>query len=521
MHQQFSFRSFRWQLPLIFIQEANPMHQRLNLSGLRWQLLLTFIVLIVIGFGSITLFAGQLLARGALEDFQSTLRVEALLVASALHEPVEEYRVGAVEEAEVQVVVNRLANETQVQIALLELDGTVWIVSDQYTPFANNLSDSAEVQAALENEVIYELREPVDGQPMLYSAAPVIDHDLPMAIAHLAAPAELARVAVRQRWITLGIGFLGIAVVASALSLWMSSSLTRPLRKLQTAALRLADGDLGQRASESRADEIGDLGRAFNHMATQVKTMLEEQRAFASNASHELRTPLTTMRLRIERLQSGRLDEAKRAKYSAEMEQELIRLSRLVEDLSILARVDSQRLEVGEEQVDAQRLATTVIRELDRLRKERQVVVTLEGEESLPVHANMSHLRLVFRNILENAIKYTPDKGSVHWRLTAKNGQLVSRMTDNGVGISAEHLPNIFKRFYRVDKARNRSTPGSGLGLSLVQSVVQLYHGNIIIESEGLGHGTIVTVSWPLDATRPLAARNGKVEPQYLKQLVP
>ena len=475
------------------------MLKRLNLNGLRWQLLLTFIGLIVIGFGAIALFAGRLLAAGAMEDFQSTLRVEALLVASALHEPVEEFMVGAAEESEVRAVVNRLADEANVQIALLDLDGAVWIISDQYQRFSNNWSDSAEFQAAINHEVVYEIREPIEGQPMLFSAAPVVDHDAAMAIAHLIVPAEQALVAVRQRWVTLGVGFVGIAIVASVLSLWMSASLTRPLRKLQAAAHRLADGDFEQRASASRADEIGDLGRAFNHMASQVETMLEEQRAFASNASHELRTPLTTMRLRMERLQSGRLDEAKRAQYSAEMEQELVRLSRLVEDLGILARVDSQRLAIGEEQVDAKRLATAVIRELEPLQRERQIVITLESDESLPVHANMTHLRLVFRNILENAIKYSPEMGAVCWRLAAEDGVLVSRVVDSGTGISAEHLPHIFKRFYRVDKARNRSTPGSGLGLSLVQSIVLLYQGEITIESDGLGHGAAVTVRWPIE----------------------
>ena len=144
------------------------------------------------------------------------------------------------------------------------------------------------------------------------------------------------------------------------------------------------------------------------------------------------------------------------------------------------------------------------------LRKEQQVVITFEGSDSLPVHANMTHLRLVFRNVLENAIKYSPENGAVCWRLAEEDGALVSGVVDNGTGISAEHLPHIFKRFYRVDKARNRSTPGSGLGLSLVQSIVLLYHGNITIESNGLGHGTTATVTWSIEPkTQNAIYKNG------------
>ncbi len=465
-----------------------------QVRSLRGQLLIAFVSLIVLGFGGLTLFAGRQLSAGALEDFESRLQIEALLVAAALHEPVEEFLKQEVGDDEVAVVVAQLANETNTRITLLHLDGSGWITSEGDLP---DVGESAEVQAALNNEVIYELRD-LDGEPTLFSAAPVIDHNAAMAIAHLTVPAADAQAAVQQRWIALFGVFLALTLAALLVSLYLSASLTRPLRRLQTTALHIADGDLQQRIETSRMDEIGDLGRAFNQMAERVEQMLEEQRAFASNASHELRTPLTTMRLRVERLQSGQIAPEKMMRYSAEIEQELLRLTRLVEDLGTLSRVDSERMEIGQERVDAKRVAEAVLRELAPLRDKQQITVTLLAPAPVVVQANMSHLRLVLRNLLENALKYTPQNGHVNWWLSATEREMVCEIQDDGVGISVDDLPHLFKRFYRVDKARNRRVSGSGLGLSLVQAVVEQYGGHITIHSKGAGRGTTATVVWPL-----------------------
>ncbi|HFC12449.1 MAG TPA: HAMP domain-containing histidine kinase [Anaerolineae bacterium] len=444
-----------------------------------------------------TLFSGRQLLTSALEDFENQLRVETSLVASTLHEPIEKYLDQGLTEAEVLDAVTALESKTGMNIRVLRADGSIWLggeADDNVQQFVN----AAEVRAALNDLIIYDSRK-VDGDPVLFSAASILDGDKIVGIAHLSAPSTAAEAAVRQRWVALGLTFLALTLAALFVSLYLSASLTRPMRSLQTAALSIADGDLTQRVNITRDDEIGDVGRAFNRMAEHVEQMMLEQRAFASNASHELRTPLTTMRLRVERLRSGTLDQEKVVRYSAEIEQELIRLTNLIEDLRTLSRADSNRLEIGSERVDAKRLATAVLHELASLRGERQITVTVQAQDTLPVQANMSHLRLVFRNLLENALKYTPVGGTITWSLTRENGEMISQVVDSGMGVSAEDLPNLFQRFYRVDKARNRRVAGSGLGLSLVQAVVEKYAGRVSISSDGIGHGTTTTVYWPVE----------------------
>ncbi len=282
-------------------------------------------------------------------------------------------------------------------------------------------------------------------------------------------------------------------------ALWLAASFTRPLEGLQVSALKLAAGDLSQRVPISRQDELGQLGQTFNHMAERVEAMLLEQKAFASNASHELRTPLTTIRLRSEALRDGELDEATARQYIAEIDDEVARLGRLVNDLIQLSRFDSGRAELGDEEIDPVRLGRSLCQQLQKTAAAKQITLVLDAPESLPaIQANQSHVRIVLQNVLENAIKYTPQGGQVRWRLALDEGYLRSEVQDSGIGLAAEDIPHLFERFYRADKAHTRATGGAGLGLPLAQSIVAFYNGRIHIHSVGVGQGTTATVWWPV-----------------------
>jgi len=263
--------------------------------------------------------------------------------------------------------------------------------------------------------------------------------------------------------------------------------------------LRLAGGDLDHRIEAPGQDEIGQLGQAFNHLAAQVQAMIDEQRAFASNASHELRTPLAAVRVRSEALRGGGLDESTARQYAAEIDDEAARLGRLVEDLILLYRFDSGRVELGREVIEPARFARDTARGLEEVCQARRLTLSVDVPDDLPpIHASLGHLRVVFRNLLDNAIKYTPDGGSITWRMAVEGGALVSTVADSGQGISADDLPHIFERFFRGDKAHTRAVSGVGLGLSLVSSVVRFYGGRIALDSAGPGRGTTVRVTWPL-----------------------
>jgi signal transduction histidine kinase len=310
-----------------------------------------------------------------------------------------------------------------------------------------------------------------------------------------------------QRWLALGGGVLVLAALTLVISFFLAASLTRPLAQLRHSALQMASGDLDQRLPETRQDEIGELAVAFNHMAAQVKAMLEEQRAFASNASHELRTPLTTIRLRSEALREGHVDEATARQYIAEIDREVVRLGELVEDLILLSQLDSGRARLGEQQVDVARLPRHLLDEYTARLCDKKLTLNLDMPPDVPpLVASIHHLRVVFRNVLDNAVKYTPAGGAITWQLQVEDSHLHTTIRDTGRGIAPEDLPNLFERFYRADKARTRETPGVGLGLSLVQEVVGAYGGRVTIESDGVDKGAIVHVWWPLPTAAEMAS---------------
>ncbi|MBZ0297910.1 MAG: cell wall metabolism sensor histidine kinase WalK, partial [Anaerolineae bacterium] len=307
---------------------------------------------------------------------------------------------------------------------------------------------------------------------------------------------------VLQRWLALGLVFIILTSLALSAALWLSRSIIQPLYKLRDSAVRLSKGDFTHRVAYSGTDEVGEVALAFNEMAQEVESMIEEQRAFASNTSHELRTPLTTIRLRTEALRTDKtLDGATTQRYIQEIDNEVARLSDLVQDLTLLSRFDAGRSELGQDEIDFVRLAHSLQQQFVPQTNDHHIHITLQlPAQPMLVKASLNHLLVVFRNLLDNAIKYTPNGGEITWEIKEAGDTILNVIHDTGQGIALEHLPHLFERFYRADKARTRNMPGTGLGLALVKSIVDAYGGQIRIESDGIGQGTTVYVSWPREA---------------------
>lgn len=469
------------------------------MRSLRSQLMLAYMALIVVGFGALAALAGGQIARGSMEDYAQSLSAQAELVAHTLREDIEHLLEGETSYEQLVARANRLATDVGVHLLLLDVQGTAWF--DSLGAMNNaDLRDSPEVVAARQGRSATHVRAAESGVDTLYAAAPVVDDDRVVAIVLLAQPTTAATGLVRQRWLTLGTGVVLLGLLAVGASGWLAASLTRPLQELRVAALRLAGGDFAQRLPETRRDELGQVAIAFNHMAAQVLTMLDEQRAFAANASHELRTPLTTIRLRSEALRHDDLDSSTAHQYIVEIDDEVARLSNLVEDLISLSRFDAGRAERGQEMVDVVRLARSVIHELAEREGAQGRELVLESGSDLPeLRGSTQHVRIVLRNLLGNAVNYTPAGGKIICQIKKAPDALQFTFADTGNGVAPEDLPHLFERFYRADKAHSRG--GVGLGLPLVQSIVHFYGGRIEIASPGLGQGTTVRVWWPLPST--------------------
>ncbi len=267
---------------------------------------------------------------------------------------------------------------------------------------------------------------------------------------------------------------------------YLTQRLFAPLHAIRNAVNEFGGGDLGRRIDLRRRDELGDVAGSFNEMADRIQKMLESKRHLLLAISHELRSPLTRAKLA-----TAMLDDEKQRR---EIEEDLAEMESLVNDLLETERLNAGHNVLNLEQVDLTELLRTTADSVDE-----SIQLDLpRGANCL--QADLTRLRLVIKNLLENALKYTPaDRPAPKMGLSSTKDFCVITVRDHGPGIAAKHLSQISEPFYRVDPARQRATGGYGLGLYLSRVIIEAHGGTLRVESV-LGEGTCVTLSLPVRA---------------------
>jgi signal transduction histidine kinase len=306
----------------------------------------------------------------------------------------------------------------------------------------------------------------------------------------------------------LGLIFVGVLVIAFGGGFWLADRAMRPVQQITRTAQEIGEGDLGRRLRLGRGDELGRLSDTFDHMLDRLQAAFERQRQFAADASHELRTPLSIIELECNRALDRPRPEDELVKSLKVVQGENEGMSRLVDQLLTLARMDSPQPVLHDEEVDLSELAADVTDRLTALAREKGVTLVAGELGEALVRGDRGYLSQMLINLIENAIKY---RGSHQPRVQVDTGRARPeardlawvRVSDNGPGIPPEHIPHLFDRFYQVDKARTRSyddaetqSSGSGLGLAIVQSIVKAYRGSIDVQSAE-GRGTTFQVFLP------------------------
>jgi len=472
------------------------------LNSIRGRLLLGLLSLLLGGFGLLALLWGGQMIASVRADDERNLRSELALVAEALADEALAYAQGLIDDAALDAIFApyeaRMGGELDLLFTGMERHQSANTAARRV-----DIDAFAEIESSILEGVGLAERRDETGQNWLYLVASV-EVDGPVALLRLTLPASRLDGLLWERGLALLVLTAALGLLVTILALALASSITRPILALQTALSRLEAGELSHRAPDLGRHELGELGRHFNTMAERLQRLLEEQRAFTSNAAHELRTPLTTIQLRAEALSHApRLDTLQARQYLADIEAEAARLGLLIQSLTLLAQLGAGRAGLGRDLVDQVRFARAFIREFEAQAQARAITLALllPDEEAstgaLTVQIGLAHLSIVLRNLLENALKYTPANGQVTWEVAAQAEGVVHRIRDTGQGITAADLERVFERFYRADKARSRQVAGTGLGLSLVHTIVQAYGGSIHLDSAGPGQGTEVTLWWP------------------------
>lgn len=255
-------------------------------------------------------------------------------------------------------------------------------------------------------------------------------------------------------------------------------------RTLNVTAVRFPQGLSGEPENMIVISDVTEL----RHLETM-------RRDFVANVSHELRTPLASIRAMAETLQDGALhDETVADRFLGTIIKEADRLTRISHDLLVLSDAESKD---SEKQVfDLGDLAQETVTQSMPHAKERNVILSYRGEGCLNVRASRDQIEQVVVNLVDNAIKYTPTGGSVAVESRELESTVELSFCDTGIGILEEHLPRIFERFYRVDKARSRESGGTGLGLSIVKNIIESHGGTVTVASQ-FNRGSTFTVSLP------------------------
>jgi heavy metal sensor kinase len=383
----------------------------------------------------------------------------------------------------------RQLDEAGVSVYLLDLEGNI----------RGHFGRQLTVQGEDSLKVGYSTRREAGERWRIYTRDFPLSGDSPLGwikVAHSLTSVDEATANLRQQMV------LGVPIVLALLGVGgfiLANRALKPLTQITKTAQRVRlSGDLSQRINyQGSEDELGRLAIMFDEMLNSLQRTFQREQRFNADVSHELRTPLTAMKGRLSvALSQPRSSQDYEATLRA-FDQEVDRLIRLSSDLLLLSRLEQGSLKGDSELLDLGELLGAIADQVQPLADLKTIHFQLIVSPYLTVQAQPDHLIRLFLNLLDNAIKHTPEGGKVTLAAQQVNDRVQVTISDTGCGIPPEHLPHLFERFYRVESDRSRRTGGAGLGLAIACELAQLYGGSITVESiQNLG--TQFTVTLPL-----------------------
>ena len=371
-------------------------------------------------------------------------------------------------------------------------------------------ADPAAVQAILDDRHAFETARGPDGTAVRLYLEPVRAGERIVGVAQAGRSLREVEAIVDQLRLIGAFGLAAALALAWAGGYFLAGRALAPVDRITRAAERIGAEDLSRRLALALPDdELGRLARAFDGMIGRLDEAFQRQRRFTADAAHELRTPLAIICAQAEAARGRPREPTYDARVLDGIYQEGQRLRQPVESLLVLARIDAGQPLVLVP-LDLEDLVADVTERVAPRAHERGLEIRTLIGETAPVPGDATWLTQLLLNLLDNALRHTPPGGRVTLSLEPAPGGVLLKVADTGEGIAAEHLPRIFERFYRADRARTRTTGGVGLGLAICGWVVRAHHGRLTAESE-VSRGTVFSVWLPAvrPATGPAQARPG------------
>ena len=298
---------------------------------------------------------------------------------------------------------------------------------------------------------------------------------------------------ITTSWYAYARNILQIFLVAILLALlisfitvyFLSYKLTKPLKEMSIATKRYAEGDFSYKVEVKGNDEMAELANAFNSMAMSLASLESSRRSFVANVSHELKTPMTSIGGFIDGMLDGTISRDKYDYYLRLVSDEVKRLSRLVTGMLNMSKLEAGEMPINIKSFDLRNdIIKTVLSFEKKIDKKSIEIIGLDSIEPLPVRADEDMIIQVIYNLIDNAVKFTPNNGYILFKAYSDQEKTFISVRNSGAGIEREELHKVFERFYKIDKSRSYDVKGAGLGLYLVKSIIDLHGGEIRVDSK-------------------------------------
>jgi heavy metal sensor kinase len=448
-------------------------------KSIKFRLTLWYLVAIVVLLAVFGTVAYYLLSKNLYRDLDESLKAQVTELESSI----------TIKDRQV-----RFEQKFNELVMIYDADGALLQRLGPNVRFSN-IEDM--VQQALFGKSSFQSATTTEGQEVRLYAAPFnADSSTRIAIVVGRLPSDIRNVLAIFRMVIIN-SALAVVLLAGIGGMLLAGRTLKPVEHIADTAQGISESDLSRRIDIQTDDELGRLASTLNRMIGRLDEAFKKQRQFVADASHELRTPLAVIQAESSLGLEKKRTQAEYQKSLELVSQEVVYMSEIVGKLLLLARSDAGLDPDNFQDVNVMDLLTELSQDVEALAQEKGLRFSLGPMDNLTIKGDRLKLRQLFLNILDNAVRYTPSGGSVSGSLVRKNGSAVVSIEDTGIGIPAEHLPYIFDRFYRVDKARSRADGGTGLGLSIAISIAKVHGGGIEVESQ-VGAGTTFRVVLPL-----------------------
>lgn len=460
------------------------------------RLLITYAAIMLVTIGVLAILLSHFLT----EYYFSAKEKQLLEKGEHIRELVAEYKAGKVSQKEMEYYVNGIAEATGARIKAVSLNQSIEPGKEELKGQATDRFYDIKKILAGENIVLRRKLGSDQNMDVVLVGMPVKDENGKVdGVLLLASPlTEMRNTIDATNKIIFSI--TAIFMVLSVFFIYGTAKrITRPVIQVSEAAVRMAEGCEEPDVDVEGQDEIRRLADSFNYMKNRLTAIEQMRKDLLANVSHELRTPLTSIGGFVQAILDGKVKREEQDKYLRLAYQETQRLTRLVNDLLLLAQVQAGSLELRYQAFSMADVVEEVLQGLELELSARGIDTLVNIEPDVPpVHGDRDRVKQIVLNIISNSIRYTPSGGLIEITSKIDGRFITTSIKDTGSGIPEDELEWIFAKFYRTNKAR--SPGGTGLGLNIVKHLVELHGGKVYAESQ-LGQGTVITFTLPAALT--------------------